>query len=61
MLIQDLEATFSFNLSNLENILLEQKAKGKNVRAFILNNPSNPLGMVIDKEIVEQIMRFCQR
>ncbi len=51
-----MEATFHFKLETLERVFAEQKALGKNVRAFILINPNNTLGIVLERETVEKIM-----
>ncbi|ODM92731.1 1-aminocyclopropane-1-carboxylate synthase-like protein 1 [Orchesella cincta] len=57
----DTNEPFDLKLESIESVALEQKRLGKNVRALILNNPSNPLGMVWKKELIEGIMKFCQR
>ncbi|CAL8111340.1 unnamed protein product [Orchesella dallaii] len=58
---QDTNEPFVLKLESIENVALKQKRLGKNVRGIILNNPSNPLGTVWNKELVEGIMKFCQR
>lgn len=52
---------FELTLDDIEKVFDEERAKGKNVRAFLLNNPQNPLGKVFDKQLVIGIMKFCQR
>ncbi|KAJ6646821.1 putative inactive 1-aminocyclopropane-1-carboxylate synthase-like protein 2 [Pseudolycoriella hygida] len=57
----ELDAYFKLTLDDIERVFAEERDKGKNIRAFLLNNPQNPLGKVFDKSLVENIMRFCQR
>ncbi|XP_037033778.1 1-aminocyclopropane-1-carboxylate synthase-like protein 1 isoform X2 [Bradysia coprophila] len=57
----DLDVHFELTLEDIEKVFVEECAKGKNVRAFLLNNPQNPLGKVFDRQLVVDIMKFCQR
>lgn len=57
----ELDVHFELTLDDIEKVFDEERAKGKNVRAFLLNNPQNPLGKVFDKQLVVGIMKFCQR
>lgn len=52
---------FELTIDDVEKVFADEKAKGKNIRAFLLNNPHNPLGKVFDKQLVTDIMKFCQR
>lgn len=52
---------FDLTLDDIEKVFADERAKGKNVRAFLLNNPQNPLGKVFDRKLVEDIMKFCQK
>ncbi len=52
---------FELTLDDIEKVFAAECARGKNVRAFLLNNPQNPLGKVFDKKLVQDIMEFCQR
>lgn len=57
----ELDVHFELTLDDIEKVFADERAKGKNVRAFLLNNPQNPLGKVFDKQLVVDIMQFCQR
>lgn len=45
----------------MEKVISDEESKGKRVRAFVLNNPQNPLGKVFNAEMVQEIMKLCQR
>lgn len=57
----DCDVHFELTIDDIEKVFNEERSKGKNVRAFILNNPHNPLGKVFDRKLVIEIMEFCQR
>ena len=52
---------FELNMGMVEAKYHEQVQKGNVVKAFLLNNPHNPLGKVFPKELVLEIMVFCHK
>lgn len=52
---------FELTVSSVEKVISDEESKGRRVRAFVFNNPENPLGKVFTVEIVKEIMNLCQR
>jgi aspartate/methionine/tyrosine aminotransferase len=48
-------------VSAIEKVISDEESKGRRVRAFVFNNPQNPLGKVYSAETVLEIMIMCQR
>ncbi|GMI20539.1 hypothetical protein TeGR_g1143, partial [Tetraparma gracilis] len=54
-------AGWSASLASLESSLASAKAAGTNVKAFVLINPGNPTGQVLDPSAIEDVCRFCDK
>lgn len=55
--------TWQIDLEQLEEIIVEtqQQHPGGNLRAMIVNNPSNPTGAVMTEWHLQQVVRICAR
>jgi bifunctional pyridoxal-dependent enzyme with beta-cystathionase and maltose regulon repressor activities len=54
-------STFELTADVLEATIMEQKARGRTVKAFFLVNPNNPLGEVYSPQLVLQLIEVCHR
>eukprot|EP00557_Chaetoceros_sp_GSL56_P004490 CAMPEP_0176500632 /NCGR_PEP_ID=MMETSP0200_2-20121128/13682_1 /TAXON_ID=947934 /ORGANISM="Chaetoceros sp., Strain GSL56" /LENGTH=480 /DNA_ID=CAMNT_0017899367 /DNA_START=378 /DNA_END=1820 /DNA_ORIENTATION=+ len=52
---------WDMNLQELERALKDAKKKGIDVNSFVLINPGNPTGQVLDKAAIQDIVRFCSK
>ena len=45
----------------LDDYIIEVKAKGRQVKAFIYCNPNNPLGDIYGEQTTLDLMRVCKK
>ena len=57
----ELGAGFSLTADMLEVRISEVRESGGQVKAFLLCNPSNPLGVVYPRQLVLELMEVCRR
>lgn len=57
----DISSTFTLRPELLEKRLTELAKQGKNVKAFILLNPQNPLGEIYSESVVMDLLRICAK
>eukprot|EP00602_Paraphysomonas_sp_CaronLab_P004193 CAMPEP_0185026592 /NCGR_PEP_ID=MMETSP1103-20130426/10948_1 /TAXON_ID=36769 /ORGANISM="Paraphysomonas bandaiensis, Strain Caron Lab Isolate" /LENGTH=488 /DNA_ID=CAMNT_0027560227 /DNA_START=1 /DNA_END=1467 /DNA_ORIENTATION=+ len=55
----DEDTTWSLDMDILRSSLAAARAKGITVRALVYINPGNPTGQCLNKENVENLLRFC--
>lgn len=53
------EKNWSLDLADLEEGYNTAKTKGVSTQAIVVINPGNPTGAILEKENIEQIIKFC--
>lgn len=52
---------FKLTAEALDDRILELQSEGKNVKAFVLINPQNPIGCVYDENLILDILTVCSK
>ena len=56
-----IDEQFKLTAEALEDRILELQLEGKNVKAFVLINPQNPIGCVYEENLVMDILTVCSK
>lgn len=52
---------WNMNVAELERALAQAKKDGVDVNSFVLINPGNPTGQVLNKKAIQDILKFCSK
>jgi len=55
----DEENNWGLNIDELKKIIVDSKARGKNIRSLVVINPGNPTGQVLSYDNIKDVIKVC--
>jgi aspartate/methionine/tyrosine aminotransferase len=60
-LYYNLNRNGKIDIKQLEKTVTQERAKGKTIKAILILNPHYPLGTILNREDMEEIINFCTK